>query len=287
MSDISFGETKIREKARLGAEYADVLDKLREGIAQLRHVHLTYVSYDDRLSDEQVDAYLSGDFETLYGGMEEWESDQRYEYAKNEINELLAAIGSEDFPDFDSLEPEDADELRWAIEEKDESDPIRDLARNTLDQLFRVTIARPNRAWYIFDDAEYAKAQAWVAGQLYGVGVPLLPAARIAGDLLNECGDWIHDGHTLDVIWHGDIETVAGVKEGDRLTFTDPHILLLDRMNGSGYEEQIDFEVTVEVGEDRIPHLDRTGWGYGWDDVAGVYSPAYGTTLKVTKEETD
>lgn len=285
MSEISYGEARIRMQQRRKADREVTLARLREGIAGLRYVELSYVAYDDHLRDEQIDAYLAHDWETIHESIEEWESDQRWDNTRAIIDELLQGIDSEFFANFDDLDPDDADEMRYAVEDKDTSDPIRDLVRNTPNQLFRATIARPGRNWYIFHDGEYAKAQAWVAGQLYGAGVPLLPAARIADNVLRECGDWIHDGHTLDVIWYGDIETLAKAEAGDRLEFTDPHIVLLDRMNGSGYDTRLDFDITVTLDEERMPHLDRTGWGYGWDAVAGVYAPAYATDVRVIKEE--
>ena len=271
---------------------AEVRAKQRQAVREIEEViesrtfELVYVDHRDELNDEQIDMYLADDEIGLDDSIWEWVADQRAERAVSELDDIIRELDLDDLEVTcrQDLDTSDEDNLRSMIEERDESDPIADLVRNTPNQLFRVTIARPDRAWYIMRDEEYNKAAAWVAGQLYGVGVPLLPAARFARDLLNECGDWIHDGHTLDVIWYGDIKTAKKAGVGDKLTFqAGANILLLDRVNGSGHDDAIVFPVTIPITEDNRPHLDRTGGGYGWEAVAGTYNPAYGDEPTIEK----
>ncbi|WP_284974681.1 hypothetical protein [Arthrobacter sp. efr-133-TYG-104] len=68
------------------------------------------------------------------------------------------------------------------------------------------------------------------------------------------------------------------------LEFAAPHVLLIDRMNGSGHELVIPAPLKrtlTRVGYDdgEAPragrtYLDSKAGGYGWNAVAGVYTPA-------------
>ncbi|MFD0046993.1 hypothetical protein ACFVGV_17565 [Pseudarthrobacter scleromae] len=70
------------------------------------------------------------------------------------------------------------------------------------------------------------------------------------------------------------------------LEFAKPHLLLIDKWNGSGYDTVLPapLEKTLakpaedgsEAPRTGRVYLDDSGDGYSWDDVCGVVKSAYG-----------
>lgn len=74
--------------------------------------------------------------------------------------------------------------------------------------------------------------------------------------------------------------------EGQKiLEFAKPHILLIDKLNGSGHDVVLPAAMKrtltrVGYDDEEAPqtgraYVDSDAGGYGWDSVAGVYKPAY------------
>lgn len=256
---------------------------------------LVFVNYDDQLTHEQIDQYLSGDEESLNDSLDEWTSDARYERAVEIAKEHSGALGI----DWDDLDPADQDAARSAIYDRDTSDPAAALARNTPKALLRAPLDSVSdvasdlgidtdsffipQLWTgrTFDVAEgRRRILNQILGQ-HGVNTAAPGVAEAVAELLSEGPDTWHEGVTLDVIWYGDIAdaTVIGPQGAApaEITFTKPHIVLLDPMNGSGHDVELPDMLIKHVTPSDPAHLDSASHrhGYGWDDTAGVYMPAY------------
>ncbi|GAA4034355.1 hypothetical protein GCM10023063_17930 [Arthrobacter methylotrophus] len=268
-------------------------------------VSLRYVSYDDRLTEDQMNMILSGQWTDAENDVDENFADNAYEeaitIARTEIDEAVEA-GTFD-REWDDLDPDEQDEARHAVEERDDSDPIKDLLRNTPDQLMRTSLGQPAERlseprWasgHRMDDGGFTARHDAVAALLKDAGMNAdAPEVREAiEELINEGPyDW-HEAVDLDLIWYGPLEDAVPTPRGESpetdgskvLEFATPHVLLIDRMNGSGHEVTIPAPLKrtlTRVGYDdgEAPrtgraYLDSNAGGYGWDSVAGVYKPAY------------
>jgi hypothetical protein len=268
-------------------------------------VSLRYVSYDDRLTDEQMNMILAGQWIDAENDVDDNFADNAYEeavtVARTEIDEAVEA-GTFD-REWDDLDPDEQDAARFAVEERDDSDPVKDLLRNTPDQLMRTSLGQPagrlsEPRWasgHRMDDGGFTARHDAVAALLKDAGMNVdAPGVREAiEELINEGPyDW-HEEVDLDLIWYGALEDVVPTPrvespeaEGSKvLEFATPHVLLIDRMNGSGHEVTIPAPLKrtlTRVGYDdgeaprtERAYLDSNADGYGWDAVAGVYKPAY------------
>jgi hypothetical protein len=101
------------------------------------------------------------------------------------------------------------------------------------------------------------------------------------------------DGVKLELISYNDVEDLAPGQSDRTVTFTNPHVLLIDTMSGSGADTQLfgTMSVTVPAAPEENDHktfyTDAGAPGYGWDDVAGVHKPGYRTPVTVTEEATE
>lgn len=268
-------------------------------------VSLRYVSYDDRLADDQINMILGGQWLDAENDVDERFSDNAYEealtVARTEVDEAVAD-GTFD-REWDDLDPDEQDAARHAVEERDDSDPVKDLLRNTPDQLMRTSLGRPAERlseprWtsgHRMDDGGFTARHDAVAAVLKDAGMDVdTPQVREAiEELINEGPyDW-HEGVQLDVIWYGGLEDAVPTPRGESpetegskvLEFAAPHILLIDKWNGSGHEVVVPAPLKrtltrVGYDEGEAPqtgraYLDSGSGGYGWDAIAGVHKPAY------------
>jgi len=108
-------------------------------------VSLRFVSYDDKLTGPQMSMILAGQWNDAENDVDENFSDNAYEeavtIARTEIEEAIEA-GTFD-REWDDLDQDEQDEARYAVEERDDSDPVKDLLRNTGDQLMRTSLGTP------------------------------------------------------------------------------------------------------------------------------------------------
>lgn len=266
-------------------------------------VSLRYVAYDDRLTDEQMNMILAGQWNDAENDVDERFSDNAYEeavtIARTELDEAVAE-GRFD-REWDELDQDEQDAARYAVEERDDSDPVKDLLRNTPDQLMRTSLGTPenllkDRSAVLgshLDDGGFEARQKAVSDLLAAAGMDT-SAAGVQDEiraLVNEGPyDW-HEGVQLDVIWYGGLEDAVSTPRSDSeadgqkvLEFATPHVLLIDKWNGSGHEVVIPAPLTrtlTRVQDDQETpqtgraYLDKGAGGYGWDEVAGVYKPAY------------
>ena len=297
---IAHAEPDVNLDASADEPSAAAIIAANDGPVSLRHV-----SYDDHLAEDQMNMILGGQWLDAENDIDERFSDHAYEealtVARTEIDEAVAD-GTFD-REWDDLDPDEQDAARHAVEERDDSDPVKDLLRNTPDQLMRTSLGRPAERlseprWTSgdrMDDGGFTARHDAVAAVLKDAGMDVdTPQVREAIEELITEGpyNW-HEGVQLDVIWYGGLEDAVPTPRGESpetegskvLEFAAPHILLIDKWNGSGHEVVIPSPLKrtlTRVGYDEVEapqtgraYLDNSSEGYGWDSIAGVHKPAY------------
>lgn len=268
------------------------------------HSELIYVHYDEHLSKDQISSILAGDWAGAEDLAHEAYEEQAHARSREEAEELInAAFNAGTFhSEWDELDWEDQDEAAEAIREKDTSDPIAQLLRNTPDQLMRTRLGVPGerltdpKAWlgsHLDNGGSEARSTA-IMGILKDHGADVnAPGVSEAVEELIDNGPWDwHEGVRLELIFTAPVEDMAATpREGGeevqrkQLTFTAPRVLLIDSVNGSGHEVSIPTTVTKvldqpEEDSSEVPiegrvSLDKDAGGYSWDDVAGVVTGYY------------
>ena len=137
-------------------------------------VELVHVAYDDSLTDEQAEWYITGEMDKLLDSLLCWESENRWYGADWYIEELVRHI-RKDSPVF---EPDDEwlEDVRDVLMDLDESDLLGDLVKNTYSG---VTVCK----WLINEDsAEWGLHS--VEGLIKALGVPDTAENRAVADEL-------------------------------------------------------------------------------------------------------
>lgn len=108
-----------------------------------------------------------------------------------------------------------------------------------------------------------------------------------------------HDAHRgflggrLFIIWHADVQELWGgcVTTGDEkwtwdttkytISWTDPNIVILDRLNGSGMDSRVKGTITraYDPGKLRVDSEDSCGW----DEICGLVKSAYACDCEITE----
>lgn len=270
-------------------------------------VSLRFVQYDDQLSKEQIGMILSGQWNDAENDVDEAFSDSAYdETVRIATAELETAVEEGRFDrEWDELDSDEQDAVRYAIEERDDSDPVKDLLRNTPPQLMRTSLGQPAArlqearfaSWRHLDDGGIQAREKAIEDILKEAGVDTSAEGvkEAVGELVVEAGgDW-HEGTQIDVLWYGDVADAVPSTRSDAdpeagkakvLEFAKPHLLLIDKWNGSGYDTVLPTplkKALAKPAEDgseaprtgRV-YLDDSGDGYSWDDVCGLVKSAYG-----------
>lgn len=286
---------------------AEMVQGLKSLIPENTDVY--YISYDEQLSDEQIDLVLAGQDGSAYEDFLDNSDLFGDESTENVAREALADGFRNDRTDIDweDLDTDEKDQLIDLVQERNTSDPIADLTRNTHPQLMRTSLSTPSydkrlgEAWsgdalYAREESETSRALVQrrrdiVADKLAEHGVDTaLPANREAIAELIDNGpyNW-HEGVSLDVIFHAKVNEVSASQDGpSKLAFTDPYVVLIDRINGSGHDVKLQGTVSKRIPEaekasepETRVFLDDDGrGGYGWDQVAGVVKSAYAVEIE-------
>ncbi|HEX9088371.1 MAG TPA: hypothetical protein VF867_12690 [Arthrobacter sp.] len=270
-------------------------------------VTLRFVDYDDKLTTEQMGMILEGRWNDAENDVDDRFSDSAYEESVTVARgDLETAVQEGRFDlEWDELDPDEQNEARYAVEERDDSDPVKDLLRNTPPQLMRTSLGSPAgrlsearwASWHHLDDGGFEARKKVISDLLKESGVDLSAegVAEAIEELIdNGPGDW-HEGVQLDVIFYGDVADAVPVTRFDNdpdagkekvLEFAKPNILLIDKWNGSGHDVVIpaplkrtlarpaeDGSETPQTGR---AYLDDSAGGYSWDDVCGLVKSAYG-----------
>lgn len=246
---------------------------------------LIYIDYRDSLSDGQVNALVARDWESLDESIREWDWHVRYDSAdciSKEVADQIEAQGALTHgPDIgrevrNEFELSDWwDELRFEIYDRDRSNPIRDLARNTGRVLMRQVLSADPRLR---------------TGDTTELVDELLADLRIEGnahnrhaiyETLKECEDWL----SAMIVYAVDVADLYDSMNADEVEIVNPYLYLGNPYAGDGYcQERLDGSITLLRDE---LTTDKGAFGYGWDEVAGVVTGAYECGIRWTDPNTD
>lgn len=239
-------------------------------------VDLVYVSQGDRFSEEQMQRLIrDDDFDDLVN------PDWLYENEMGAVDYIVRQILDDEEA---ALLQSDHGLMEAVIEQarmRDESDYISDLFRGSPNVLLRYKLGDEYGDGWL-DPGSYT----WDAKEVREAGQALARAAGIRWrknrTALEELVVNATYGGQLYVIWYGDAgDLYEGLryrdKEGKpngRIRWTNPYLLVLDSMNGSGHDVRIEGTISKPFDRERLM-LDSQGWGYSWDAVCGLHGPAY------------
>lgn len=236
-----------------------------------REYDLIYVAHDDKLTDKQVAAITRGDSEALWESTWEWESDCRYQSAKEIIErdakDIVREWESENDEDYDDLVDafegtDEWDRVRYEIDDRDSGQWMRDLINATPRVLLRISVLDEDHA-YSFEDVSPARV-------LHDVGLPITDGnVKVMDATLAECspefsvllGYWIVGadvGQLYDLPADDDAE----------VEIVNPHLYLGNPFAGSGFISENAFTGTVRVRREDL-RTDKDAFGYAVTEVYG------------------
>lgn len=322
----SGGQFAQSTKTEAGVALASESSELERAVAHIpKHVTVYFVDRGDRLTDDEIDALLAGNEMGASNSAADRFDDSVYEYASNDAKEAWEAAHAAGDVDteWDDLDYEVQDEMRWAVTDADTTDLVEDLARNTPSVLMRTHLAAD-----LGSRLDGAPAGTWNGLSTFNEEGPEADARREARystieDLLAKHGidtanaevteavrelvdngpyDW-HEGVDLDVIFYDDVTTgAADPTPGSvtSLTFNNAHVVLIDTMNGSGHDVRIPGTLTRTFApmpdDEEEGGLDPEHRAFAdagpssrmsWDDVCGLHKPAYKTSVTRTVAGTE
>lgn len=238
-------------------------------------LELVYVDYSDSLSDEQVDAIVRGDYEHFDGGhFDEWSSDNRFETVCGLLDEILKDLAEE--WDEEALEEwkhsEEWEEARFAIEDKDTSEPLKKLAHQTGSVMLRITLKD--------EDDSYSFKEVNEEDALDELGLPrsehnLEHMAEIIANASPEFSvAMVSALASVDV---GDLYDLLWANDPSVLEITNPGIWMGNPFAGSGYADQLEGTILVKREDLRT---DKGAFGYGWQEVSCCHTDAFPVKIR-------
>lgn len=251
----------MSDKAAAQALYDATVAELKE------RYDLVYIDYRDELSDEDVQNLLNGEVDKVEERLEEYTSENRHRGAEYEVEQLLTDEQRELLEEHDLLY-----DLQDEIKDRDESDPIRDMLRNTPQKLMTVDLDHEVPDYTLREDDEFEQILADIAE---AAGIELAANRDALAEMVGNASY----GGRLMVIWYGDAEAAIGATKA---TWTDPSLLVYNGWNGSGFDGEVKGSVTRDLKAGDIV-LDSTRGRYSWEQIAGVHRPAYSCSVDFEK----
>lgn len=288
------GELGVEEPA----QESPGLTRIREKIAELPFFTSHYLEPDEDLSDmpESAQAILSDDWEgctKLYDAYD----DARYMGAKVQLDELLEDLQREDDDIYETFSSEDEDEAIWALQDRDDFNPVLELIRKSQPMLLRHSIASsdwlkdlPAGAAYDIgqSDTELNEPRRQVLTKALdqaGFDVDSDAAREAINELVENGPATWHDGVRLDIIWNskpGEVELYSSPGGARSVRIASPSVLLIDQINGSGHDVTIPTKdpsgLSVTMTKEnpaRVDAIDHASWG----EIAGVIPSAYASEV--------
>lgn len=265
------------DEARLEAAYDRAIESIPDRV-ELVHVH-----YDDKLSDKQIQSAFEGTDPYEDGNFDEFTSEARHNGMWSTIEYHV------DEEDLDLLREDQGrmDDLRLAVQERDESDPFRALARNTPHRWMRYKLDLDANSIWSSDDEEINQDIANIAEAL---GIEHTPDVdTLLRELVTEAG-----GGRLNILWYGEVDELIdaaqlsdehGNQVPQTITWENPHLLIHDGWNGAGHMVDYPGTITLPFERERLKLDARNiGNGYSWsDEIAGLAGDRGTTTVTITE----
>lgn len=241
--------------------------------------YLIHIHRDSRLNKDQVNALVRGDIEELYADSDDWYFDELYESCKYEIMDkdcgLLAEINATDEERNEFINSSQFDELRYMIEERDESNWVKDMAWGQV--LLRIRIG---------DDLVFDRSWAQAPGSfLKRLGIDPTPENLTAfDDISTNCyteGGTQYAPFLLFAADVSDMHELRTSQDAVGIRVRNPYLLLEDIWSGAGMDGEMNFG-DVYIRSDDICS-DDDAEGYSWDEVCGLNISAFQVECEVLK----
>lgn len=228
----------------------------------------------DTLSDEQLATLLAGGWDQLVEELDEWLLEQGADATDCYVSEVVPRAGDRELLcEFDLLV-----ELKDEVRRRNRSEPLRDLLRHTSSPVLRYDLDHDVEGALTLagEDALSEAARELAAA----AGIQLLANAKAIRDLLLNAGY----GGCLQVLFSTDLQPLVDALADagpQQITFSDPTLLVYDRLNGSGMDAPVVGSVTRPL---RAQDLRLDSGPYSWSDIVGGLSPgSYDTAVEVTR----
>lgn len=246
---------------------------------------LVFVDYRDKFMPEQVAAVVRCDSETLDESIYEW-SYESAGLAMWEVRDNVLEVTKQSlivaFPDseavidflFDEYDGSNFHEdLETEILDRDGSNPLRDLARNSGRVLLRIPLPGVTEAMGSLDNPDNPTPSEILTGLAqHGEFEDVLNHDPIDSILVETCPCHEQAGFALAYV---DVdELYESMFNPDAIVeIKNPHLLIYDPWNG-GYGMDARITGTLRVKRSELV-TDEDAFGYSWDSVCGLYKPAF------------
>lgn len=229
---------------------------------------LVYVSYDDELTSEQVEYAAQDDIERLQDSIEEWESDSRYIAAGWHFEDILERT-SQDFEHhypgligyINGFDYEET--VRQEIMDRDQSDPITALAKQTGLTLMRVFVEEAT----LNGPQDVLDMLGWEATEKN--------VTELEEALANA---W--DPRVVQLVFAVEPEKLLAY--GNTVTVTNPAVWISTGSGDGWCTDTLEGSYTFE--RSRL-HTDKHGPGYDWNETAGVFASSYEAKITIEQKE--
>jgi hypothetical protein len=252
-----------------------------------KRVSLTYIDYRDSIEDHGVinKVVKENDLSPIWDAYDDCFMDQQWDSVKYILDELISDIQNKF--DIDEQEAEEIverynEELKDKIYSLDDSDWVKDLLNNTGDQVF------------FYDTGLTMPGYGESPGTYRLARMEIKKCMGIVGDKYDRRIDLMIDqasyGGNLVVYFNSGIRELICDDEIDFTTinFKDPVIAIIDNMNGSGDDTELNgHSFKIPFNRSNL-FMDRAvSYSYTYD-VCGMSSNwCNGTTVFLTKENTN
>jgi hypothetical protein len=255
---------------------------------------LVYVDQGDKLDDEQVGYVVAAEWPALWESNAEWESENRHDGARYEAKDVLKDTltswvrGGTDSDRYTELYDEFKGSQWWddlidEIKDRDRSDAWKELAHMTPQVLMRHVLAGEDSALY----GNHSPTAVWrwlrdacEEGSVFkrtkhNLDVIRAVTAESMHSLAYSMGMLVYATDVGDLYDMGDVEWVEVV---------NPFLYIGNYYNGDGYCSDEPLHGTFRIKRKDL-RTDKSAPGYGWDEVAGVYTSAYEAEVRAVKDE--
>lgn len=241
---------------------------------------LTYTSYDDQLTPEQVARIFEGPISDVEDAVD----DNWHEYRGDQIRIAIRAALGGDAVLYEILRADD-DEYEGVVEhveERNDATPFEDLIRQTPKLLMRYDLNLWIESGYW--DMNLDEREALVKKVAETAGLDLATNEATIRSILQESGEG-----QLYFFWYGEPREAIDAACGDEwrsdtftITWENPSLLVLNTGAGSGYDEKVVGTITRPFDREAMK-VDSVDGYWGWDKSAGLVKSAFACEVKIVK----
>ena len=225
-----------------------------DAIARLDESYdLVYVDYRDQLTDEQVTFLVKGDTEALYDSLDEWFSEAEYLGAEAAMHDAF------DDDELDCLGQTGVQTIRETIMERDTSDWLSALIRQTPDPLLRVCVIDEDDA-FAFEsvNAREVLDKVGLSHSDHNVAAVEQALAECSPEYSVLLGYWV---------FSADLTALSKLEEDQVVRVANPHLYLGNPMAGSGFVTEPVLHGVVAIPRSEL-RTDDDAFGYS---IASIY----------------